>query len=80
MCIRDRAYSLHTAFRVGKGTLFFRVADTRKDNIRILCGLCHEQLLDDKEVKIFQRFNNMVGIRVCNNRILTVNVKTFYLA
>ena len=74
------AYSLHAALCIGKGTFFFRIADTGKDNVRILCRFCHEQLLDDKEIKIFQRFNNMVGIRVCNNRILTINVKTFYLA
>ena len=75
-----RAYSLYTALCIGKGTLFLRIADTGKDNIRILRGLCHEQLLDHKEIEVFQGFDNVVGIRVCDNGIFPVNVQAFHLS
>ena len=37
--------SLHTALRIGEGSFLLQVADARQNDICVLSGLCHKELL-----------------------------------
>ena len=76
-CFTD---SLYTTLGVGECTFFFCVAYARKDNISISCSFCHEQILNNQEFKAGQSLLYMMGIRICNDRILAKDIQTFDLS
>ena len=63
-------HTLYSSLRIAEGAFLLRIAGTGQNHIRILRGLCHEQVGQYQKIQTFQCLTDMMLVRIRYDRIL----------
>ena len=62
-------YTLYSSLRIAEGAFLLRITGTGQDHIRILRGLCHEQIGQHQEIQAFQCLADMMLVCIRYDRV-----------
>ena len=74
------SYSLNAALGIRERAVFLGKRSCGKDNVRELCRLRQEDILDTEELQVLKGCFHVVHVRIAEHRVLAHDVKAFYAA